>query len=138
MNALLLKEPRYPKLIYCPPNYFSNIRCILARKNCPTQTGLPEQIRVSLGTAIVLGLLEGKLDAEPTTAYLMTYRTGKCTANCGFCPQARASKSNTELLSRVSWPTFPTPNVLTALADDGKEGKNQACLHSSPKLPRCF
>ena len=103
----------------------------MPEKICPTQTGLPEQIRVSLGSAIILGLLKGKLDAEPTTAYLMTYRTGKCTANCGFCPQARASKSNTELLSRVSWPSFPTPNVLTALAAMAKEGKiRRVCIQA--------
>ncbi len=54
----------------------------------------PDLIRVSLGTAMVLGLLDGKLDAEPTTAYLMTYKLGKCTANCGFCPQAKTSKSD--------------------------------------------
>ena len=41
---------------------------------------LPERIRVSVGSAIILGLLEGKLDAEPTTTYLMTHKTGKCTA----------------------------------------------------------
>lgn len=76
---------------------------------------LPKQVRVSLGTAIIFGLLKGKLDAEPTTAYLMTYKEGKCTANCSFCPQARESRSSTDLLSRVSWPPFPTANVLTAL-----------------------
>ncbi len=70
---------------------------------------------MSLGTAIVLGLLKGKLDAEPTTAYLMTHIEGKCAANCGFCPQARKSKSSTDLLSRISWPTFPTATALTAL-----------------------
>jgi biotin synthase-related radical SAM superfamily protein len=103
----------------------------LPEKTCPTQTGLPEQIRVSLGTAIVLRLLEGKLDAQPTTAYLMTYRAGKCSANCGFCPQARASKSNTELLSRVSWPTLPTPNVLTALTANAKQGKiKRVCIQA--------
>ncbi len=92
---------------------------------------MPEQIRLSLGTAIVLGLLEGKLDAQPTTAYLMTYRTGRCSANCGFCPQARASKSNIELLSRVSWPTFPTPNVLAALATKAELGKiKRVCIQT--------
>ncbi len=55
------------------------------------------------------------MDASPTTAYLMTYRNSKCTANCGFCPQAATSKSSTEMLSRVTWPTFPTSNVLNAL-----------------------
>jgi biotin synthase len=42
----------------------------------------------------------------------MTYKAGKCTANCGFCPQARSSLSKAELLSRVSWPVFPTKSVL--------------------------
>ena len=75
----------------------------------------PEKIRVSVGSAVVLGLLEGKLDAEPTTAYLMTYKIGKCTANCGFCPQARSSQSKAELLSRVKWPVFSTTEVLTKI-----------------------
>jgi lipoyl synthase len=97
----------------------------------PSQTDLPEQIRVSVGTAIVLGLTEGKLDAKPTTAYLMTHKAGKCTANCGFCPQARESKSSTELLSRVTWSAFPTPKVLTALATATKEGKiKRVCIQS--------
>jgi lipoyl synthase len=103
----------------------------LPEKSCPSQTGLPEQIRVSLGTAIVLDLLEGKLETQPSTAYLMTYRLGKCTANCGFCAQARASKSNTELLSRVSWPSFPTQNVLTTLTVRAKEGKiRRVCIQA--------
>ena len=79
------------------------------------KSDLPQQIRVSVGSAIILGLLEGKLDAEPTTAYLMTYKTGKCTANCGFCPQARNSRSKAELLSRVSWPPFSTKRVLEGI-----------------------
>ena len=41
----------------------------------------------------------------------MTYRTGKCTANCLFCPQARTSQANSKLLSRVSWPAFATKQV---------------------------
>jgi biotin synthase len=92
---------------------------------------LPEQVRISLGTAIVLGLLDGKLDAQPTTAYLMTFRTGKCRANCGFCPQARDSKSSTEMLSRVTWPTFPTMIILKALFKQSKQRKiNRVCIQS--------
>jgi lipoyl synthase len=82
---------------------------------CPSSTGIPTQTRISLGTAIILGLQNGKLDAQPTTAYLMTYKDGKCTANCGFCPQAKNSQSSTKLLSRVTWPTFPTLNITDAL-----------------------
>ena len=74
-----------------------------------------KKIRVSIGSAIVLGLLTGKLDAEPTTAYLMTYRKGKCFANCGFCPQAKEGRSRADMLSRISWPVFPTENALNRL-----------------------
>jgi biotin synthase-related radical SAM superfamily protein len=94
-------------------------------------SSLPEKIRVSLGTAIVLGLLDGKLDAQPTTAYLMTFKTGKCLANCGFCPQARDSKSSIEMLSRVTWPTFSTTKVLTALFNKAKQGKiKRVCIQA--------
>jgi biotin synthase len=86
------------------------------------EADLPRQIRVSVGSAIVLGLLEGKLGAAPTTAYLMTYKAGKCTANCLFCPQARSSQSRAELLSRVSWPVFATENVLKKI---GKASASQ-------------
>jgi biotin synthase len=86
------------------------------------ESDLPQQVRVSVGSAIVLGLLEGKLDAEPTTAYLMTYKAGKCTANCSFCPQARSSLSKAELLSRVTWPVFPTKSVLKRIENAVNEG----------------
>ena len=33
---------------------------------------LPSHIRVSIGSAVVLGLLDGKLDAVSKTIYLMT------------------------------------------------------------------
>jgi len=82
-----------------------------------TAESLPEKVRVSLGSAIVLGLLNGKLDAAPTTAYLMTFREGKCTANCGFCPQARGSSSRADMLSRISWPEFQTEHVLRKLRE---------------------
>lgn len=80
------------------------------------KTRLPRQIRVSLGSAIILGLLNARLDAAPTTIYLMTHRRGKCSANCGFCPQARESRGRTDMLSRVSWPVYPTKPVLNELA----------------------
>jgi biotin synthase len=88
-------------------------------------------IRVSIGAAIVLGLLEGKLDAAPTTAYLMTYWDGKCSANCGFCPQARASKSSADKLSRVTWPAYPTKQALSALAEASKNLKiRRVCIQA--------
>jgi biotin synthase-related radical SAM superfamily protein len=93
--------------------------------------GLPEKIRVSLGSAMVLGLLRGKLDAMPTTAYLLTYRRGKCNANCSFCPQARGSHGRADMLSRVSWPVFPTMYVLDGLESAVRDGQiRRVCLQA--------
>jgi biotin synthase-related radical SAM superfamily protein len=78
-------------------------------------THLPKNIRVSLGSAILLRLLRGRLDAKPTTVYLLTCRNEKCSANCGFCPQARESKGRADRLSRVTWPIFPTRKVVDAI-----------------------
>ncbi len=100
-------------------------------EHCPNTPSIPAQTRVSIGTAIVLGLQSGKLDAQPTTAYLMTYKEGKCTANCGFCPQAKGSQSRTEMLSRVTWPSFPTPDALNTLAKAAKDGKiRRVCIQA--------
>ena len=76
---------------------------------------LLRRVRVSIGTAAVLGLAECRLDARPTTAYLMTYTDSGCAANCAFCPQARENSSNKTLLSRVFWPDFPTEEVFKGL-----------------------
>jgi biotin synthase len=73
------------------------------------------KLRVSLGTAIVLGLIKSKLDAAPTTAYLMTYVPDGCSANCVFCPQARESTADLDRLSRVVWPIFSTEEVIEGL-----------------------
>jgi len=88
-----------------------------------TSKGPPRKIRVSLGSAILLGLAKGKVDTAPTTAYLMTYKRGKCTANCSFCPQANESHSKADLLSRITWPVFPINKVVDRLekAVKGKE-----------------
>jgi lipoyl synthase len=91
----------------------------------------PALIRVSVGTAAVLGLQKTKLDAQPTTAYLLTYHDGKCTANCAFCPQARLSSSKTALLSRITWPTFPTDAVVAGLTLAYGRGKiKRICIQA--------
>jgi biotin synthase-related radical SAM superfamily protein len=102
----------------------------LAKTPTCAEADLPQQIRVSVGSAIVLGLSEGKLAAEPTTAYLMTYKAGKCTANCGFCPQARTSRSKTNLLSRITWPPFPTSNVLKQIANTEHDKIKRVCIQA--------
>ena len=68
----------------------------------------------------------------------MTYRQGKCTANCGFCPQARDSKSSAELLSRVTWPTFPTSSVLAALGNGFSQGKVKRVCIQALNYPEVF
>ncbi len=111
---------------------------LLPQESLANQTSLPRQIRVSIGTAITLGLLKGKIDAEPTTAYLMTYKSGKCAANCGFCPQARQSKSNAELLSRVSWPCFPTDRIIPAIVEEAKKKKIRRVCIQTLSYPQVF
>ncbi len=70
-------------------------------------------LRVSAGTAHVLGLKKSRVDALPTTAYLMT--DGKCLRDCGFCPQSRSSTARVDLLSRVTWPGFAEETACAAL-----------------------
>jgi len=104
---------------------------LLSVQELPNRETLPIKIRVSLGTAIVLKLLEGRVNAEPTTAYLMTYQEGKCTANCSFCPQARGSQGKAHMLSRVSWPTFETETVIEGLKSATENGKiGRVCLQA--------
>ena len=110
----------------------------MAKNPTRAEADLPQQIRVSIGSAIVLGLLEGKLDAEPTTVYLMTYKSGKCTANCGFCPQARNSRSKTELLSRVSWPAFATKTILEKIGNASASQRIKRVCIQALNYPEVF
>jgi biotin synthase-related radical SAM superfamily protein len=103
----------------------------MAKQKVNTQFDVPEKIRVSVGSAIVLGLLKGKLDAPPTTIYMLTYRDGKCLANCGFCPQARTSLSRADMLARVTWPAFPTKQVTEKIASSAEKGTvKRVCIQA--------
>lgn len=99
---------------------------------------LPERVRVSTGSAIVLGLLKGRLDAKPTTAYLLMCRNKKCVANCGFCPQARESKGRTDRLSRVTWPSFPARQVVDSFKVYVKIGAIKRVCIQSLNYPEAF
>ncbi len=109
-----------------------------AKKTIRSEESMPRQIRVSSGTATVLGLLEGKLGAAPTTAYLMTYNEGKCAANCSFCPQARTSQSKTDQLSRVAWPAYPSQTVIKQLKTTVREGKLRRVCIQTLNYPKVF
>jgi biotin synthase len=73
---------------------------------------LVKKVRLSLGTAIETGLVDGVLNPFFTTAFMMTYVKGRCSANCSFCPQACESTSASDRLSRISWPEFEFRSLL--------------------------
>ena len=98
----------------------------------------PERVRVSMGSAIVLGLLKGRLDAKPTTVYLLIYRNKKCSANCSFCPQAKESKGRADMLSRVTWPWFSTRQVVDSLENATKSGVMKRVCIQSLNYPEAF
>lgn len=103
-----------------------------------TSNCFPEGVRVSLGTAIVLGLTKGRIDTKPTTAYLLMYKDSKCSANCGFCPQARTSKGRADMLSRVTWPVFPVSDVVDGLRVRVNDGTIKRVCIQSLNYPQVF
>jgi len=101
------------------------------RLNLMPTKKMPNKIRMSIGSAIVLGLSKGWLDALPITIYMLTYRRGKCSGSCAFCPQSKTSSGRADMLSRVIWPEFPTEEVITYLADAYKKGNIlRACIQA--------
>lgn len=91
---------------------------------------IPPKIRVSLGSAILLNLTKGTIDAAPTTIYLLTYHAGKCAANCGFCSQAMSSTSRADMLSRVTWPAFPSIEVINQIKNARKGLIKRICVQT--------
>lgn len=74
------------------------------------------KIRASYGTLGLLGLKHIKMQAKPNTLYLMVNE--RCLYGCGYCPQARSSKSTSyEKLSRVIWPEFEWDTLKEAMAE---------------------
>jgi len=70
------------------------------------------KIRVSYGTAIVLGLVHARQDVAPTTAYLLFDRG--CIGQCSFCSRAHGNERS-QKLARVIWPEFELEQVLEKL-----------------------
>jgi len=90
---------------------------------------LVKYVKVALGTAAVLGFCKVKIEVAPTTAHLLVYSESKCLANCMFCPQARESLADGEMLSRVEWPRFSLDDVIEALQKSTHAFK-RVCLQS--------
>jgi biotin synthase-related radical SAM superfamily protein len=84
-------------------------------------------IKVSIGTAAVLGLADVPMTVAPTTAYLMLGE--RCLMNCAFCAQARESQADTLYLSRVTWPEYALDAIVDRLAEAAARGSiRRACL----------
>lgn len=93
--------------------------------------GGARKVRVSVGSAVVLGLAKGVIGVEPTTAYLLTYFEERCRANCSFCPQARSSTSRADMLSRVVWPDFLVEDVIAGIKRAFMNGKiRRVCIQA--------
>ena len=84
------------------------------------------KIRVSYGTAIVLGLIEARQDVAPTTAYLL-YDNG-CIGQCSFCSRANGNQKS-QKLSRVIWPEYEFETVLERLTAESKPFR-RICLQT--------
>ncbi len=85
-------------------------------------------MRLSLGTAALLGLVRLRVDSVPTTAYLL-HGEG-CIRNCTFCPQAREAGGQKGRLGRVSWPSFPRDRVFAGLQRAAQLGLQRICLQA--------
>ncbi len=84
-------------------------------------------IRLSEGTAACLGLGSARMDAYPTTAYLLL--GDSCLKQCLFC--SRGSGSETERLGRVGWPRFSLKELVSGLSHEKAAGLKRICLQSA-------
>jgi len=104
---------------------------------------MEDKIRLSLGTAIELGLVSSRQIVPPTTAYLL-WDPG-CVGKCTFCHRS-AGNSTSEKLSRVTWPEFPMKEILRSLENKDhpfrrvclQTGWNHAYHEDLKKMVRMF
>ena len=85
-----------------------------------------DTIRVSYGTAIVLGLIQARQDVAPTTAYLLFDRG--CIGQCSFCSRANGN-ARSQRLSRIIWPEFDLTTVIAKLTAEPKPFR-RICLQT--------
>lgn len=85
-------------------------------------------IRLSLGTAIDLGLVNQRQDIPPTTAYIMI--GNKCNNKCAFCSQSTESSTRRDKLSRVIWLEYSKEDILKAFKEYQGENIKRICIQS--------
>lgn len=84
-------------------------------------------IKISAGTAHVLGIKKLAINALPTTAYLMSGE--RCAHDCGFCPQARNANAGSDMLSRVTWVKTGKAEVIQGVGTAYRSGQlERVCL----------
>lgn len=86
---------------------------------------LSTRMRLSTGSAAVLGLKDIKTRSKTKTIYLMN--SGGCEYDCSFCSQAKSATSKQDKLSRVTWPEYKTDDVMDALEDKQNDYK-RVCM----------
>lgn len=84
-------------------------------------TQVKNKIRISAGTAAVLGLSRIKQLHPPSTAYFMIGE--RCLNSCLFCSQSGKSSASSSFLSRVAWPQFDFAEVLDKLNTAAIDGR---------------
>lgn len=92
-------------------------------------------IRISAGTASVLGLKKTKLKEYPTTGYIMM--EGPCENSCWYCSQGNHSEKyygekgdieDNYKLSRVTWPKYDLDVLIKEIKKGGERGLKRVCL----------
>jgi len=90
-----------------------------------------EKVRVSVGTAHQLGLKPSKFKVRMNTAYLLTYHNGRCSANCGFCAQARGGSADLRRVARGIYPEYPLEETVERLKEGARDGViKRVCLQT--------
>ncbi len=85
-------------------------------------------IRLSAGTAACLGLSDNRMDAYPTTAYLLS--GSQCLMKCSFCPQSVGGNEVLNRLGRINWPEYSWDEIEKSLARAEGKGIRRICLQS--------
>jgi lipoyl synthase len=85
-------------------------------------------IRLSAGTAASMGLTAMRMDAYPTTAYLLS--GNQCLMKCAFCPQGVGGNEALNRLGRITWPEYSWDDFAGSLERAERNGIRRICLQS--------
>jgi len=106
------------------------------KKKFETETSIIEKdlsLRVSIGSAALLGLKNIKVEVMPTTVYTMLGEF--CTGRCKYCTQACDNGVDKKYLSRVTWPKFSLNTSLERITTTDEAGRICIQTLKYSKLP---